>query len=1262
MGKLGRNEPCPCGSGKKYKKCCIGKTRNFTKQRDEIFEEMTLLKSKEKTRMIDELKMLENYDKYQLLAILSYIQASPENHDKNIRLDKIKSHILNNITSKGNKIPKWNELILLFENNFQADCDEDPSENLFTQNIMSPVGNTIVFTGLAEGHVYFLQQLINVLYQGNFPNDIKRECIRPSMMILLISDLIAKRFGYNRNMLGVITESNNIYVPNESNLTTNNIRISYEEMCSITRSSNPLIILKDFLFNESKDKWDGVSDGMPIINKPLLYHKDEEEFIIISPTTIVYAALNSILKRCVINKVFDKVILEYSYNCWEHCIYMLNSMGIRQLDYTFTKSSLPLHEGLFWIDSDKVAYVSFIYDNGSDFQIDESLQSYSNSDISKKLYMKIEESHITISQDVHLENVSILNIVILLGIGRAYRLEMNMSYVNNLVILNIQELEILQQSGKCDMLTLWNFSNALKITNIKSCSFLDTFAFYINNDESFYHTDDNPCYNIFIHVGTALNFKYKAIVNADIHSTNRGAVKRVKLAAQLPVYSTKNIGLPFYTYVNCFGVDIIIEPINSFIAPKNEDQEFCSEICIAIAYWLFVLSNNTDNKICTIGSPLNIKIKCVDIMDQDDLSVLFQEQNHDGDYNIMSNITNQTIIINLDATFIKGLISDDNKAEIALIKRILYLVCEIHNDKNFFNHGNIDKMLVEFMPISQRKKLIFNVSEQDMRVSPKNIIPLRYNSKYSKDIDLNNLAEILALEKPYIPKDNLPNETKSELLNNVVSHFYKLLRDKINSYDQLDILNKLMAIYESAIQKRGAIGLHMIPEIECYKDYCNIEKHINEKQKRNNSFTVSVRCLIEHVIAEPSKGTNIISLESLDSCIAYMHHIINWGWQSDEFNFNISDPKISLLRSGRIGTSKDFQNDIMNKYIAQRNQEEVFRSAKMMELIYSLPNDQNYNQQVDAIFENSFIEEFGISIDNFRDITLLLSQEAFKKQNSICSISYNEIKNLLRILNIKDCEIATYIENFSLKDRGLVQEVKNAGKEYKIVDFFPWRFGRKLSLLLKPILISENNEEKVLLFGARALIDTFQFVLENILSGRFQAKSKSMKSYISNVNIQKGTDLNNDVYKYISDCLSDEFILEKEIFIGPGRRIQNIEDIGDIDVFIADQTNKKILCIECKCLINARTPYEMNGELQKFISGNDPWIPKVERRNRWINENKASLSTLGVSSLEEYEIEYIFLTNEVISLQFIKANELKYRFVSFIDIQKDYTCLFNYTL
>lgn len=27
---VGRNDPCPCGSGDKYKKCCLGKSRSWS--------------------------------------------------------------------------------------------------------------------------------------------------------------------------------------------------------------------------------------------------------------------------------------------------------------------------------------------------------------------------------------------------------------------------------------------------------------------------------------------------------------------------------------------------------------------------------------------------------------------------------------------------------------------------------------------------------------------------------------------------------------------------------------------------------------------------------------------------------------------------------------------------------------------------------------------------------------------------------------------------------------------------------------------------------------------------------------------------------------------------------------------------------------------------------------------------------------------------------------------------------------------------------
>ena len=32
MAKIGRNSPCPCGSGKKYKRCCLGRPQGIKKR------------------------------------------------------------------------------------------------------------------------------------------------------------------------------------------------------------------------------------------------------------------------------------------------------------------------------------------------------------------------------------------------------------------------------------------------------------------------------------------------------------------------------------------------------------------------------------------------------------------------------------------------------------------------------------------------------------------------------------------------------------------------------------------------------------------------------------------------------------------------------------------------------------------------------------------------------------------------------------------------------------------------------------------------------------------------------------------------------------------------------------------------------------------------------------------------------------------------------------------------------------------------------
>lgn len=37
MSKISRNEPCPCGSGKKYKKCCLNRDEEITRNNQSIY-------------------------------------------------------------------------------------------------------------------------------------------------------------------------------------------------------------------------------------------------------------------------------------------------------------------------------------------------------------------------------------------------------------------------------------------------------------------------------------------------------------------------------------------------------------------------------------------------------------------------------------------------------------------------------------------------------------------------------------------------------------------------------------------------------------------------------------------------------------------------------------------------------------------------------------------------------------------------------------------------------------------------------------------------------------------------------------------------------------------------------------------------------------------------------------------------------------------------------------------------------------------------
>src|SRR5688572_24922212 len=93
---IGRNEPCFCGSGKKFKKCCIEKDSNNINDFSNLSFREFLEKKKDipNKKKVSAKTFFEQYNTVDLLTIIGLLKVLPENHGKNLRLEEIQKQVI----------------------------------------------------------------------------------------------------------------------------------------------------------------------------------------------------------------------------------------------------------------------------------------------------------------------------------------------------------------------------------------------------------------------------------------------------------------------------------------------------------------------------------------------------------------------------------------------------------------------------------------------------------------------------------------------------------------------------------------------------------------------------------------------------------------------------------------------------------------------------------------------------------------------------------------------------------------------------------------------------------------------------------------------------------------------------------------------------------------------------------------------------------------------------------------------------------------
>lgn len=202
MSKIGRNETCPCGSGKKHKKCCRNKqipSSTESGKNSNSFE-----------------NFIKKNNSSALLKFFSLLQVLPQNHEKIVRLEDIQTTIISNLNDLKSKID-LTALKKSIDENFSNDYREDPSESCFTENIMFLNGNNIVFTGINHNATDIIQNLIRIIFhiQNDFDENLKKEVSEGLLFMLFIHDEIARGLKYKRNIYEVRIDDSITFPSNE---------------------------------------------------------------------------------------------------------------------------------------------------------------------------------------------------------------------------------------------------------------------------------------------------------------------------------------------------------------------------------------------------------------------------------------------------------------------------------------------------------------------------------------------------------------------------------------------------------------------------------------------------------------------------------------------------------------------------------------------------------------------------------------------------------------------------------------------------------------------------------------------------------------------------------------------------------------------------------------------------------------------------------------------------------------------------------------
>lgn len=1239
MSKIGRNDPCPCGSGKKFKKCCVELTETMPTPSFPI------------GRFSDYTELTARYDSFELLKILAVVQLQPENHGKNVRMDELVLSAIDTFNDGQCPID-----IGTLRKDLDLHCGrsphEDPPEDFFTENILFFNGNNTVYPGnFVEGKEIVQMQLDTIKSIPEIPLKAIQEIFAGIHFLLHIHHYIAVALGHVYRM-EAIDVNNGLFIP-ETKLLNKQLQLitfSPFQIAQICREiAAPANLIEQFIFTLPQGKIKlKHPDENPLFRKPFIFHKGK--YLLVMPSGQLSCINDFFLGKLREHKVFQIFRQRHADMAMQKINVRLRSMYWEPVRHQFSKpansETIIYREGLFNIDSDKVSYVMLLAPSVMMGPEAEKAAKNMQSEAQQRINSVVRD----LRTKMFGQKIFFVLVIAKFEIFQLFSFNLSaFDAADRNLALTLKELNVLRVKWKLDHLTLWKYAGHLAFSR-KDIFFmplnthLSIYKWYKEHHEWFYNSDEPTSNMMFFEFDIEGNVNRSAKRKEDLlgigFPTARGIgfVPSHKSEEHLPVYLDDNFAHGHYR--NC-----LLRYACPIWVQSNQQRDFTAVVYInALLYWLNFCSPWLEKWFSQFGKLPVVVTLVMDHRIYSHENWDLQEQNKEFKFKRRVLAELRTVELGIQPELITHLISSGNSGEKFLMSELLDLLGELLVELGLGDKLEIQELqriLTEAMPLGNQKMILITDASPNPRMADIDVDKARY----IQDSDISNILhhQVSWLGYPkLIPKKITTAKEKIKLLNDLVGvHFNKII-EMIRRFPTNDLLVNLMQRHESVIQAREKAKM-TYPTLEaCYGSYYDVFKEFSKRESSAVTASLALRSLIEFAACEKSAGTEIPNDDDTDMMLAMISELINYGSMSDMIHYDIFDPEMGLLPSKRIGIEQTFTDGSLSAFRKEIHLEEVdgYRSGFEKYFIQkdkgekAKRGDNPYYDKVDDVF----MEEWGVTIWDLHGASQFLCLEMYHKFGR--SVAILPEKELLKLFqgnwSEDDIQARRLLDLLTFRTRNGVMNVKERHEA------FPWRYNRRESYMLRPLIKTEVNGEVSYIVSARHVVTATENMFARFMEGTLKVGKDQFKliNLLAERNHLKGKKFRDAVTKWLSVNTKLQ-VLDFEVKIKQHGFFTADDDKGDVDILCIDHNSLKIFSIECKNTSQAKIAYEMHSEICSYIGtdGKPGMIQKHVQRHSWLKNNlQQVMEKLDLKG--PFEVESIVLTKHVLPTKFLKDTDI----------------------